>query len=110
MSKLIFAAAALAALLDGQAVAADSHTVAVPTAGVNFNSQAEAQAFYVRVQNAAVRACQTDSTNRYVAQADRGCVEAAVASAVRSADRPLLTAAYQGAPSASATAMATNEQ
>jgi UrcA family protein len=109
MTKMMFAAAAVAALLGGQAFAADASTsVAVNTQGVNYNDRAAVQQLYTRINVAAVKACETPSQNRYIRQADQSCVDKAVADAVRKTDRPLLTAAYQGAVSSNA--MATNEQ
>lgn len=108
MSKMIFAAAAVATLLAGQALAADkaeSKSAQIPAAGVNFYSRAEVQDFYARITVAAKDVCRIDSKNKYVAESDTICVERAVADAVKSADRPLLTAVYQNA---STTSVASN--
>jgi UrcA family protein len=108
MSKILLAAAAVATLFAGSAMA-ETKTTAVPTGNVNFNSRAEVNALFTRVELAAQSVCRTDSKNKYVAQPDRACVEQAVAHAVASANRPTLTAAYQARGGASS-AMATNEQ
>jgi UrcA family protein len=108
MSKILLAAAAVATLLAGQALA-ETKTAAVPTGNVNFNSRADVNALYTRVELAAQSVCSYDSKNKYVAQPDRACVDQAVAKAVASANRPTLTAAYQ-ARGGAANAMATNDQ
>ncbi len=108
MSKILLAAAAVATLMTGQALA-ETRSAAVPTGNVNFNSRADVNALFTRVELAAQNVCRTDSKNRYVAQPDRACVEQAVAEAVQSANRPTLTAAYQ-ARGAGMSAMATNDQ
>ena len=109
MSKILLAAAAVATLMAGQALA-ETKTAEVPTANVNFNSRADVNSLFTRVELAAQSVCRTDSKNKYVAQPDRACVEQAVAQAVQSANRPMLTAAYQARTANGASAMATNEQ
>lgn len=106
MSKLLLATAVFATLLGGQAMAETQSTV-VPARDVNFNSRADVQQLYVRLEGAAQKVCSTDSKNKYVAAPDRACVEAALERAVAQTNKPLLTAAYQGA---SGNAMATNDQ
>jgi UrcA family protein len=108
MSKILLAAAAVATLFAGSAMA-ETKTTAVPTGNVNFSSRADVNALFTQVELAAQSVCRTDSKNKYVAQPDRACVEKAVAQAVASANRPTLTAAYQ-ARGGAASAMATNEQ
>jgi UrcA family protein len=108
MSKILLAAAAVATLFAGSAMA-ETKSVAVPTGNVNFNSRTEVNALFTRVELAAQSVCRTDSKNRYVAAPDRACVDQAVAKAVASANRPTLTAAYQ-ARGGAASAMATNDQ
>jgi UrcA family protein len=107
MSKILLAAA-VATLFAGSAMA-ETKTTAVPTGNVNFNSRADVNALFTKVELAAQSVCRTDSKNRYVAQPDRACVDRAVAQAVASANRPMLTAAYQ-ARGGGANAMATNDQ
>ena len=108
MSKILIAAAAVATLFAGSAMA-ETKTAAVPTGNVNFNSRSDVNALFTRVELAAQTVCRTDSKNKYVAQPDRACVDQAVAQAVQSANRPTLTAAYQ-ARGGAASAMATNDQ
>ena len=108
MSKILIAAAAVATLFAGSAMA-ETKTAAVPTGNVNFNSRSDVNALFTRVELAAQTVCRTDSKNKYVAQPDRACVDQAVAQAVQSANRPTLTAAYQ-ARGAGMSAMATNDQ
>ncbi len=108
MSKILLAAAAVATLFAGSAVA-ETKSAAVPTANVNFASRADMDVLVTKVEMAAQSVCSYNSKNKYVAQPDRACVEQAVAQAVASANRPTLTAAYQ-ARGGAASAMATNEQ
>lgn len=108
MSKILLAAATVATLFAGSAMA-ETKTTAVPTGNVNFNSRGDVNALFTQVELAAQSVCRYDSKNRYVAQPDRACVDRAVAQAVASANRPTLTAAYQ-ARGGAANAMATNEQ
>lgn len=108
MSKILLAAAAVATLFAGSAMA-ETKTAAVPTGNVNFNSRADVNALFTKVELAAQSVCSYSSKNRYVAQPDRACVDRALAQAVASANRPMLTAAYQ-ARGAGASAMATNDQ
>lgn len=107
MSKIILAAAAVATLFAGSAMA-ETKTAAVSTRNVNFADRAAVNALYSRVEFAAQSVCSYNSKNRYVAAPDRACVEAALANAVNRANRPQLTAAYQARGAASA--MATNDQ
>ena len=78
MSKILLAAAAVATLIAGSAMA-ETKSAAVPTGNVNFNSRADVNALVTKVELAAQSVCRYDSKNRYVAQPDRACVEQAVA-------------------------------
>jgi UrcA family protein len=106
MYKIMLAASAVA-LLAGPALA-ETKSAAVSTRNVDFANRAQVNTLYARVELAAQSVCRYDSKNKYVAAPDRACVDAAVAQAVRSANRPMLTAAYQARGAASA--MATNDQ
>ncbi len=108
MSKILLAAA-VATLMAGQALA-ETRSTAVSTGNVNFNSRADVNALYTRIDMAAQSVCSTDSKNKYVAQPDRACVDRAVAQAVSAANRPMLTAAYQARGAGNANALATNDQ
>lgn len=107
MSKILIAAAAVATLMAGSAFAAETQSAAVSTAGVNFQSRAESEAVLTKIVAAAQEVCRIDSTNKYVAKSDTICVDRAVSGAVRSANRPQLTAAYQNA---STSALAYNDR
>lgn len=106
MSKILLAAAAVATLAASSAMA-ETKSAAVSTRGVDFTNRAEVTSLYTRVEAAAQSVCSYNSKNKYVAQPDRACMDRAVSQAVASANRPMLTAAYQ---SRSASAMATNDQ
>jgi len=69
---------------------------ALPTARVDFSDPAQAKAFYARVKRAAEEVCAAPSTSSTISRPDDACVAHAVAQAVKNADRPLLTAAYNG--------------
>ncbi len=105
MSKILIAAAV--ALLASSAFAGESKSVAVSTVGTDFHNRVEVQSFYSRISLAAQDACRIDSTNKYVASSDTDCVRRAISDAVKSADRPLLTAIYQNG---NLTALASNER
>lgn len=83
--------------------------VAVSKAGVDFADARKVGALYARLKRAADLACSTESADRHLAQPDRACVAQALAQAVREADKPLLTAAYQ-ADAASVRALAGADQ
>ena len=98
MKPILFAAAALIAGCIALPALADDASVApqaaVTTAGVDFRDPVAVRAFYGRLAMAAERVCDSNSANSRVQQLDRACVQKAVAEAVRSADRPMLTALY----------------
>ena len=98
MTKTLLAAVAALSLggFAGHALAADAGaTQAVPTVGVDFNSRAAVQDFYVRLSGAAVSACDSYAANSRVTAADRLCADRAVAKAVEALNRPVLTAIFQ---------------
>ena len=100
--KVILIAAA-AAVLAGPAMAYELKTqadgdqvrvVKLPIQRVDFSDRAAVKAFYVKVKAAAAEACIVPSTSSVISRPDRDCVTEAVRQAVRVANRPLLTAAY----------------
>ena len=98
MSKLFFAAAAVAAFgFAGQALAADQAAPAqvVHAGNVNFHDQAAVKAFYVKLYRTAEAVCDSNSANPVFTQQDQLCVQRALANAVQSANRPMLTAMYR---------------
>lgn len=95
MTKMLFAAAAIAALLSGQAMADEIHTAVVNTAGVDFNNRAQADHVYGRITATARDICSVNSPNPVLARPDAECMRQAVAQAVRNVNRPLVTAAYE---------------
>ena len=109
MSKIMFAAAAVAALLAGPALA-ETTQVLVRTNAVDFNNRAQVQDVYARINDAARQACTTPSDNKYVATPDRECVARAVADAVRATNKPTLTAAYESNTDRANRALAGNDQ
>jgi UrcA family protein len=84
--------------------------VAVSKTGVDFADQGQVGRLYVRLKRAADQACSTESADRHLARPDQACVAAALAQAVRGADQPLLTAAYQADSTAAGRALAGNDQ
>jgi UrcA family protein len=82
-------------------VASEVSTEALSVGNVNFRDAAEVRAFHKRLQQSAMFVCnvtlEARKSERLAAQA---CAEKAVAEAVNSLNRPLLTATYQqaGAP------------
>ena len=96
MSKLMFVAAAVAALLSGPALADEVvHSAVVPTGAVDFNNPNQANQVYERIASTARDLCTMNSANPVFARPETECVNRAIAQAVQQANRPLLTAAYQ---------------
>jgi UrcA family protein len=98
MLKLICAATALLAA-STPAVASDlaaPPTQVVSVAGVDFHSAAAVRQVYSQLKMAASSVCDNYAANSRVTQADVACADKAVATAVRTLDRPLLTAMYEG--------------
>ena len=119
MSKTLFAAAAALALLAGQAVAAEVQTDQVQTTvlrtgHVDYSNQAEVQKLAQHINAVARRVCSDASPDRIYAPAtpDAECVRSVESQAVSKINRPLLTAAFEGdrSPSASHSALAGNDQ
>ena len=100
MTKLLLAAAA-GLLIAGPALAETARTVdeapaqAVSTRGVDFASRDQVQHFYAKLRGAAQAVCDSGSANPRISQADATCVSRVMAEAVKSADKPVLTALYQ---------------
>jgi UrcA family protein len=67
---------------------------ALPTSRVDFTDPAQAKAFYAKVKRAAAEVCTAPSFSSTISRPDADCMSRAVAAAVKNADRPLLTAAY----------------
>jgi UrcA family protein len=108
-----------AAALVGPAVAMEQNTtangdqvrvVAVTKTGVDFSDRRQVDGLYARLKRAADKACSMESADRHLARPDQACVEQALAQAVRRADKPLLTAAFQTDATVSNRAFAGNEQ
>jgi UrcA family protein len=105
MSKSAFASLAILAFgaVAGQAFAEDAPTAVVKISNVNFSDTAAVDRFYVQLKRTAEQVCDSNSANPRIAQLDQLCVRRALSNAVRTVDRPTLTARYQatqGAPSA----------
>jgi len=108
MTKIIFAAAACAALMSGSAMAEQVQTAFVSAKGVDFNDRAQVQALYAKIEAAARQACSLNSPNPALAAPEQDCVRSALADTVQRLDRPVLTAVYDRA--ATQRALATNDQ
>lgn len=92
MTKLILAATA-AVLIASPALAEaartqDAPTQAVSAKGVNFMHRADVKRFYAKLRVAAQSVCNTGSA------VDATCQREVMAEAVKTADKPLLTALY----------------
>ncbi len=89
MTNLVLAAAA-ALILAGPAFAeaakTDAPTATVSARGVDFSSQASVKPFYARLRAATLSVCETDLS----------CTRKVMVSAVKAANKPVLTAMYQG--------------
>ena len=99
MFKLSIAAVAVSSIMAmaGQANAADTNAApvrAVSTAGVDFQSAKDVDAFYLRLRNAAAEVCDSNSANPRITQADQVCRAQVLSQAVSGANRPLLTAMH----------------
>jgi UrcA family protein len=103
MSKMLLVAAVAAAFLAGPAAAYQLRTdvdgrpirvVALPAGRVDFSDAAQVRAFYAKVKRAADEACMAPSVSGQIMRPDAECSAQAVSEAVRNANRPTLTAAY----------------
>ncbi|MGZ3275242.1 MAG: UrcA family protein [Phenylobacterium sp.] len=117
--RAIIISGLLAAGLAGPAFAYDQknspegdqvRVVAVSKAGVDFADGQKVGRLYARLKRAANLACSTESADHHLARPDQACVSQALAQAVRGADKPLLTAAYQADATAGERAFAGNDQ
>jgi len=112
MTKLLLAVSA-AVLISVPAIAAETQTDApvkvVSTRGVDFSNQAQVRQFYVKLHTAAQTACDAGSPVPRAYAVDAGCVRQVVASAVKVADKPILTALFNSSGDANH-AFAGNEQ
>ena len=84
--------------------------VAVSKSGVDFADGRKVGQLYLKLKRAADVACSTESADPHLARPDQACVAHALAQAVHSVDKPLLTAAYQADAAASDRALAGNDQ
>ena len=112
MTKLMLVVSA-AVLVAVPAVAAQTQTDApvkvVSTRGVDFSNQEQVRQFYVKLHAAAQAACDAGSPIPRPSATDAGCVRQAVASAVKAADKPILTALFNSSGDANH-AFAGNDQ
>jgi len=95
----LLGAAAVACTLFAGNVAAKDHAVTVAihvsTQGFDLSQPADAQKFYVRLQQAAWLACtRGDRVNLVPAENPIACYQRALGNAVRSANAPVLTRLY----------------
>jgi UrcA family protein len=99
MFKSAIVALALAGAVSG---AADAPTATVKLSAVNFRNAADVDRLYGQLQRSAEAVCDSNSANPRITQMDRACARKALARAVRTADRPTLTARYESANPSSA--------
>lgn len=98
MLRLICAATALLAA-STPAFAADvsaAPTKVISVVGVDFRDAAAVRQVYSQIKLAASSVCDNYAAISRVTQADVACANKAVADAVRTLDRPLLTAMHEG--------------
>jgi UrcA family protein len=98
-ARLLTCAAAVACALLAGAAAARDHNVTVAihvsTQSLDLSRPTDAQTLYTRIENAAWVACtRGDRVNLLPVDDTRGCVQKALAGAIRSANAPLLTQIY----------------
>ncbi len=99
MSKLILAAAA-AILIAGPAFAETARAVedapaqAVSTKGVDFASREQVKHFYAKLRGAAQAVCDSGSDAARFSATDAACERKVMAEAIKSANKPVLTALY----------------
>jgi len=108
MTKLILAATAAVliaapALAETAPVGQDAPSQAVSTRNVDFMRRAEVKRFYAKLRGAAEAVCNTGSA------VDASCQRQVMAEAVKTMDKPLLTALYD-AQGDSSRAFAGNDQ
>ena len=112
MTKLLLAATS-ALILAGPAFAQtadEAPTQAVSTRNVDFSNKAEVSHFYAKLRGAAQAVCDSGSANSTLSNTDASCVRQVMNSAVRVANKPVLTAMYQGAQDNNGRAFAGNDQ
>jgi UrcA family protein len=98
-ARMLVAAAAVACTLFAGNIAAKDYNVTVDirvsTQGLDLSRPADAQTFYIRLQNAAWVACtRGDRVNLLPVDDLKGCYENALGGAIRSARTPTLTQIY----------------
>lgn len=102
MTKLMLAAAA-AILIAGPAFAETARAVdeaptqAVSTRGVDFASKDQVKHFYAKLKGAAAAVCDSGSANPRFSMTDASCTRQVVSQAVKTVDKPVLTALYNSA-------------
>jgi UrcA family protein len=89
-----FGAPAMAYQLKDDAAGDRVRVSALPVSRVDFSDPAQAKAFYAKVKRAAEEVCTGPSFSSTISRPDAECMSHALAEAVKTADRPLLTAAY----------------
>jgi UrcA family protein len=100
MTKLLLAAAAALAIASPALAHADDAATPiqariVSAQDVNFSDPASADHFYVKLWQAALDVCFVGAGITRPSEVDQSCVRTAMAQAVESVNRPLLTAAYE---------------
>jgi len=112
MTKLLLVATA-AVLIAGPVLAAEAQgeapVRAVSTRGVDFSNQQQVRQFYNRLHVAAQAVCDAGSPVPRAFAVDQSCVRQVVANAVKTADKPVLTALYNSSADANH-AFAGNDQ
>lgn len=101
-SAIIALAALAAAAVSGAAAAAEAPTAVVTLSAVNFRSTTDVDRLYSKLKRSAEAVCDSNSANPRITQADHACANRTLAKAVRSVDRPTLTARYEMRDKASA--------
>lgn len=112
MTKLLLAATAailIAAPAFAETVQDDAHTQAVSTRSVDFSNKAQVKHFYVKLQGAAAAVCDPGSVMTSLSPADARCVRQVMSEAVKTVNKPVLTAMYNSAQDANR-AFAGNDQ
>ena len=98
MRELVLIAAAAAAIA-GPALAgpapAQTNSVTVKTASVDFADAAQVKRLYAHLTAVAIRVCSSETEELYGVRPAQSCVDQAVSAAVDHIDRPQLTAMLQ---------------
>ena len=103
MTKLLLAASAAIliatpALAGGIVSNDDIPRQAVSARNVDFANPAQVKHFYAKLRGAAVAVCESNAVvSSPAAQLDRACIGQAMSQAVKTLDKPVLTAMYDNA-------------